>query len=174
MDSENKEKNAEEIRRMLDMQEEILQFGHFTNDDATALGNFMLSEAVRKELGVAISIRRVSGLTVYQALREGAKLHDVYSNNRKFNTVVRTEVSSLSWFMRLKEDDKTMSEAFMDENSYSCSGGGFPVRVEDAGLVAVITVSGLNHVQDHDFIVKTLSKYLHINEVPRISGADVQ
>ena len=65
-------------------------------------------------------------------------------------------------------------EAFMDENSYSCSGGGFPVRVEDAGLVAVITVSGLNHVQDHDFIVKTLSKYLHINEVPRISGSDVQ
>ncbi len=174
MDSDNKEKTVDEIRHMLDMQEEILQFNHFTNDDATALGNFMLSEAIRKELQIAISIRRMSGLTVFQALRDGVGLDNVYSMNRKFNTVLRTEVSSLSWFMRLKENDQTMSDKFMDENVYACAGGGFPVRVEDAGVVAVITVSGMNHVQDHDFIVKTLGKYLHINEVPRISRSDVK
>ena len=174
MEDERKEKTVEEIRRMLDMQEEILQFSHFTNDDATSLGSFLLSEAVKKELPLAISIRRTSGLTLFQALRDGATLDNVYSMNRKFNTVLRTEVSTLSWFMRLKENDQTLADKNMDENVYSCFGGGFPVRVEDAGVVAVIIVSGLNHVQDHDFIVKALSKYLHINEVPRIVRSDVK
>ena len=169
-----KEKTVEEIRRILDMQEEILQFIHFTNEDATALGNFMLQEAVKKDLKIAISIRRTNGLVVYQALREGTNLDNISWMNRKFNTVLRTEVSSLSWFMRLKENDQTMADKFMDENVYACCGGGFPVRVEDAGVVGIILVSGLNHVQDHDFIVKSLSKYLHMDEVPRISRSDVQ
>ena len=169
-----KEKTVEEIRHILDMQEEILQFSHFNNEDATALGNFMLQEAVRKDLNIAISIRRTNGLIVYQALREGTNLDNISWMNRKFNTDLRTEGSSLSWFMRLKENDQTMADKFMDENVYACCGGGFPVRVEDAGVVGIILVSGLNHVQDHDFIVKTLSKYLHMDEVPRISRSDVQ
>ena len=173
MDNENKEKTVEEIRKILDMQEEILQFNHFSNEDAIALGNFMLQEAIRKELKIAISIRRINGLTVFQAMRDETNLDSLSWMNRKFNTVLRTEVSSLSWFMRLKQNDQTMADKFMDENVYACCGGGFPVRVEDAGVVGVILVSGLNHVQDHDFIVKCLSKYLHLDEVPRISKSDV-
>ncbi len=174
MDSENKEKTVEEIRKILDMQEEILQFSHFTNEDAIALGNYMLQEAVKKELSISISIRRCNGAVIYQAMREGTNLDNISWMNRKFNTVLRTEVSSLSWFMRLKQNDQTMADKFMDENIYACVGGGFPIRVEDAGVVGVILVSGMNHVQDHDFIVKTLGKYLHINEVPRISRSDVR
>lgn len=173
MNTEKKEKTVEEIRKILDMQEEILQFNHFTNDDAVALGNFMLQEAIRKDLHIAISIRRTSGLIVYQAMQDGANLDNAAWMNRKFNTVLRTEVSTLSWFMRLKQNDQTMADKFMDENVYACAGGGFPVRVEDAGLVGIILVSGMNHVQDHDFIVKSLSKYLHMDEVPRISKSDL-
>ncbi len=174
MDSDNKKKTVEEIRKILDMQEEILQFARFTNEDAIALGNFMLQEAVRKELEIAISIRRVNGLILYQVMREGTNLDNVSWMNRKYNTVLRTEVSSLSWFMRLKQNDQTMADKFMDENIYACVGGGFPIRVEDVGVVAIVTVSGMNHVQDHDFIVKSLGKYLHINDLPRISRSDVK
>ncbi len=173
MDSEKKEKTVEEIRKILDMQEEILQFSHFSNEDAIALGNFMLHEAVKKELDISISIRRTNGLICYQAMRDGTNLDNVSWMNRKFNTVLRTEVSSLSWFMRLKQNDQTMADKFMDENIYACCGGGFPIRVEDAGVVGIIIVSGLNHVQDHDFIIKSLSKYLHMDEVPRISKSDL-
>ena len=173
MNSDKKEKTVEEIRKILDMQEEILQFSHFTNEDGIALGNFMYQEAVKKDLDIAISIRRVNGLIVYQAMKDNTNLDNISWMNRKFNTVLRTEVSSLSWFMRLKQNDQTMADKFMDENVYACCGGGFPIRVEDAGVVGIILVSGLNHVQDHDFIVKSLSKYLHMDEVPRISKSDV-
>ncbi len=44
------------------------------------------------------------------------------------------------------------------------------LRVEEVGVVGAILVSGLGHVSDHDFIVKCVSRYLHIDEVPRIRG----
>ena len=36
---------VEELIAMLEMQEEILQFNHFTNEDAWELGNIMVAEA---------------------------------------------------------------------------------------------------------------------------------
>ncbi len=170
MDSE---KTVEDLMKILEMQEEILQFSHFTNADALELGHFMLQEARRKELSVAVSIRRTNGLILFQAMMDGTNMDSAVWMERKFNTVNREEVSSLSWFMRLKKNDQTMADKFMDEKVYACAGGGFPIRVEEAGVVGVILVSGLNHVQDHDFIVRCLGKYLHMDEVPRIKKGDV-
>ncbi len=170
MDSE---KTMEDLMQVLNMQEDILQFSHFTNEDAVELGRFMTEEARRKNLRIAVSIRRSSGLVVYQAMLDGTKPDNAAWMERKFNTVIRTEVSSLSLFMQLKKNDQTMADKFLDENIYACAGGGFPIRVEDAGLVGAVLVSGMNHVQDHDFIVRCLSKYLHMDEVPRITRSDV-
>lgn len=47
-------------------------------------------------------------------------------------------------------------------------GGGFPVRVEEVGVVGAIMVTNQNHYINHDIIVKTLGRYLHIDEVPMI------
>ena len=47
----------EETIRILSMQEEILQFPHFTNKDAWELGSYMVSEAAHNGLPVVISIR---------------------------------------------------------------------------------------------------------------------
>ena len=44
------------------------------------------------------------------------------------------------------------------------------MRVEEVGVIGGILVSGLDHVSDHDLIVKCVSRYLHIDEVPRIRG----
>ena len=57
---------VEELIAMLEMQEEILQFNHFTNEDAWELGNIMVAEARRRKMPVAISIRLNNGYTVFQ------------------------------------------------------------------------------------------------------------
>ena len=54
----------DELIAVLEMQEEILQFSHFTNEDAWELGNVIVAEAKRRKLPVAVSIRLNNGLTV--------------------------------------------------------------------------------------------------------------
>ena len=55
-----------------------------------------------------------------------------------------------------------------DEKEFSCMGGGFPIRVEEVGVIGAIVVTDQNPFINHDIIVKTIGKYLHVDEVPRI------
>ena len=48
-------------------------------------------------------------------------------------------------------------------------GGGFPSSfVEEVGVIGTVAITGLDHVSEHDLLVKCISKYLHVAEVPRI------
>ena len=78
---------VEELIAMLEMQEEILQFNHFTNEDAWELGNIMVAEARRRKMPVVISIRLNNGYTVFQYAGDGTNLHNENWLRRKFNTV---------------------------------------------------------------------------------------
>lgn len=160
----------DELIAMLEMQEEILQFSHFTNEDAWELGNIIVAEAKRRKLPVAVSIRLNSGYTVFQYAADGTNLHNENCMRRKFNTVKTLEKSSLSTYMLLRKSGENVNSLFLDEKDYAASGGGFPIRVEEVGVIGAILVSGLDHVTDHDLIVKCLGRYLHIDEVPRIRG----
>ena len=40
----------DELLGLLDMQEEILQFSHFTNADAWEVGNCIVAEAIKRKL----------------------------------------------------------------------------------------------------------------------------
>ncbi|HKM21708.1 MAG TPA: heme-degrading domain-containing protein [Lachnospiraceae bacterium] len=169
--SEEKDKKLDEVMKLLELQEEILQFTHFTNADAWELGNLIVAEAKKRELSVAVSIKLNSGMTVFQHLLDGRNLNNERWITRKFNTVREMETSSLYLYTKLEKTERTMADIYMDESEYANSGGGFPIRVEDVGVIGAIIVSGLNHVADHDLIIKCLSKYLHTDEVPRIRDA---
>jgi uncharacterized protein (UPF0303 family) len=169
--SEEKEKTLEEVMEMLELQEEILQFTHFTNEDAWELGSIIVAEAKKRDVSVAISIRLNSGLILFQYLFNGKTMTNEKWITRKFNTVRETETSSLYLYTKLEKTGRTMSDVFLDEREYANSGGGFPIRIEDVGVIGSVIVSGLNHVADHDLIIKCLSRYLHIDEVPRIRDA---
>lgn len=160
----------DELIAMLGMQEEILQFSHFTNEDAWELGNVLVAEAKRRKLPVAVSIRLNNGYTVFQYASDGTNLHNENWLRRKSNTVKTLEHSSLYTYMLLRKSEESLASLFLDEKDYACCGGGFPIRVEEVGVIGSIVVSGLDHVSDHDLIVKCVSRYLHIDEVPRIRG----
>ena len=76
--------------------------------------------------------------------------------------------SSLLVYTELQKSDETMVDIALDPKEFSCMGGGFPVRVEEVGVVGAVMVTNQNHYINHDIIVKTLGRYLHIDEVPRI------
>lgn len=166
--TEQEVKKLEEFEKVLDMQEDILQFTHFTNADAWELGSLMAAEARKRNLLVSIRIELNNGCILFQYAADGANLRNQMWLERKIRTVKLMEKSSLNFYTSMRKSERTMDEIFLDEKEYACCGGAFPIRMEDAGVLGTIAVSGLNHVADHDFIVKCVSKYLHADEVPRI------
>ena len=87
---------------------------------------------------------------------------------RKSNSVLLTERSSLQLYMAATNAPESVKQMVLDPKEYAMLGGGFPICVEEVGVVATVAVSGMGQVSDHDVIVKCISKYLHIDEVPRI------
>ena len=159
---------VEELGRVLEMQEEILQFSNFTNADAWELGAMIVMEAKRIGIPAIVRIRLNSGMTVFQYAMDGTTLYNEQWLTRKENTVRVTEQSSLRLYMSLRENQDSLEERFLDPREYAACGGGFPIRVEEVGVIGSIAISGMDHVSDHDILVKCISKFLHIAEVPRI------
>ena len=158
----------DELMKVLDMQEEILQFTHFTNADAWELGTMIVMEAKRRGANVGVMIRRNNGQVVFQYCDNLITPYNEELMKRKSNTVRMTERSSLKLYMAGTRSPESIKQMTLDPKEYVALGGGFPIRVEEAGVVATVAVSGLGQVSDHDIIIKCISKYLNVDEVPRI------
>jgi uncharacterized protein (UPF0303 family) len=158
----------EEVIRLLEMQEEILQFSHFTNADAWELGRVLVDECKRREASAIVSIRLNNGFILFQHALNGTSEYNQQWVQWKHNTVCATNHSSLLLCMQLKQNEETLEDIHLDPKEYTLSGGGFPILIEEVGVIGSIVLSGLDSVSDHDVIIKAISKYLHVDEVPRI------
>lgn len=160
----------DEAIKVLEMQEEILQFSHFTNEDAWELGTMVVIAARKLGVPITVSIKLNNGFTVFQYGFDGTNLLNENWIRRKSNTVKVVEKSSLFVYMLMKQSEEELEDWNLDSKDYAAYGGSFPIRVEEVGVIGSITVSGLDHVTDHDLLIKCISKYLHIDEVPRIKA----
>ena len=158
----------DEVINVLRMQEEILQFTHFTNEDAWELGMMLVAESRRRELDCAVSIRRNNGYTVFKYAGNTTNLNNERWMERTFETVRTMEKSSLLLYSELQQAGETLEDIALNPAEHSCFGGGFPIRVEEVGVVGSILVSNQNPYINHDIIIRTLGRYLHVDEVPRI------
>lgn len=162
--------NMEEVIKVLELQEDILQFNHFTNEDAWQVGTFLVAEAKKNRLPVTVSIRLNNGLTVFQYAADGTTLENQLWTDKKFNLVKLTERSTLLQYSLLEQNGQTLEDIGLNSQEYHAAGGGFPIRIEEVGVIGSIIVTGMNHILNHDLVVKSIGKYLHIDEVPRIRG----
>ena len=101
----------DELMKVLDMQEDILQFTHFTNADAWELGTMILMEARRRGAQVGIMIRRSNGEVVFQYCDNGITPHNVELMRRKSNSVLLTERSSLQLYMAATNAPESVKHA---------------------------------------------------------------
>ena len=135
----------EEVIAVLAMQEEILQFGHFTNEDAWALGNLIVAEARKRGLDTAVEIRLNNGYTVFKYAGNSTNLNNEAWMDKMYATVRRVEKSTMLLYSELKKSEETLEDIGLDPREYSYMGGGFPIRVEEVGVIGVILVSNQNH-----------------------------
>jgi uncharacterized protein (UPF0303 family) len=154
---------AEEI---IKKQEEMLQFEHFSNQIAWELGQLMVGETHKTGIELAVSIRKLNGNIIFQYASENTNLNNQHWMNRKFNTVKLMERSSLGVAVLSKITLEDVQTHGLSDRDYVFCGGGFPVRIKGGGIVGIVIVSNMPHVQDHEFIVKCLSEYLKVTGVP--------
>lgn len=156
-------KQASEMIEIIKHQEEMLKFDSFNEGVALELGLACINEA--KELNVPISIEiTMNNSTLFYYRSEGTSEHNRDWLRRKTNAVNKLDMSSLQLYYYLIDAKRQLKEdMYLDPMDYAACGGGFPIRIKGIGLVGSISYSALPHIEDHEFVVKILSKFLGVS-----------
>jgi uncharacterized protein (UPF0303 family) len=137
-----------------------LELAAFGPADALRLGLILVRRGTEGALPIAIDIRRGAQILFHAALEGAQPDNDVWIA-RKARAVERYGIPSLLLGTRPKIAGRRIeNEGWFDQMTYAAHGGGFPVRVKGAGIVAVATVSGLPQIDDHDLVVAALREFV--------------
>lgn len=149
----------EELLAEIKKQEKKYLFDNFTHLDAWNLGSFIVEEIYRLNLPLAICIRDVADDAIlFQHLtNETNAMHEIYMY-KKYNTVKKTQHSSYYEYILSLISKGMMDQELFDKNKYMIKGGGFPIKNKNGQLYAILTVSNLDHPDDHKFIISCLDK----------------
>jgi uncharacterized protein (UPF0303 family) len=146
---------ATQIRR-IEAELAELQLDRFTNTDAHRLGLILLGYAVERSLPITIDVTRGSQVVFHVAM-DGATANNDDWVRRKTRSVQRFGEPSLLIGLRPQlTGGRIEDEGWFDERRYAAHGGCFPVLVRDVGMVATVTVSGLEQTADHALVVEAL------------------
>ena len=141
----------------LALQEQRLQFKHFDNDTAWALGTRLRADAEARGTPVTVEIR-LGGHTVYFHAMAGTQPVNADWARRKRNTVELMHRSSYRVGREFEQGGSSL-EALMGlpTRDYCDHGGAVPLTVEGTGVVGVVTVSGLPQREDHEMAVAAIA-----------------
>lgn len=144
----------------LEQQHDELQFEHFTNADAWALGSLLVAYATDRDLGITIDVRR-GDQQLFHAAMAGTTADNDDWIERKVRTVRRFgEASYLVGRRFAAAGDDFNEKTGLPFTRYVAHGGCFPVIVRDVGAIGTVTVSGLPQADDHALVVEAFRAFL--------------
>lgn len=140
----------------LALQEETLVLPRFDHEVAWRLGTILRELALTRDLPLVIDVRRFGQPLFYCALA-GSTPNNADWVRRKSNVVAQFFRSSYAMGLDLQQKNTGLAEKHgLPLSEYAAHGGSFPIRVENAGVVGSITVSGLPSRADHELVVEAL------------------
>lgn len=143
-------------------QEELLVFRSFDEGDAWALGIALRLEAEKYGKGVVIDIRRGNDILFFTAMPGTTSDNEDWAR-RKRNLVNLMHTSSYLVGLEIKFQDAAHKVSELDEVDFAWHGGCFPIRVQDRGVVATATISGLPQREDHKLVTDVIADYLGVD-----------
>ena len=143
---------------LVKQQERELVLPQFDEDVAFALGSALRERALADSLGIVIDVRSWDR-QMFFAATAGTSADNAEWVRRKINTVRRFHKAS--YRMALERGEVPFSpQSGADPADFVIAGGGFPIRVLNAGIIGCVTVSGLPGRQDHGVVVDMLCDHL--------------
>lgn len=145
-------------------QERVLVLPSFDELVAFKLGISIRDAAIAAGHAIAVDIRTWDRQVLFLAL-PGTSANNIEWVRRKSNVVKLLHKSSYQVVLQ-KDDDLFPEQSGISNVDYAIAGGSFPLRVETAGLVGAITVSGLDGRDDHRLAVNGLCDHLGVDPAP--------
>lgn len=151
----------ETLLKKLEAEEQELQFDHFSNEDAVAVGLSLYETAKEKNLPVTIDVTR-NGHQLFHLSMPGTSPDNDQWVARKIKLVNRMGISSYHVGTLLRSLGMTLEERFeLSHYEYAAHGGCFPVILKGTGPIGTVTVSGLAQEDDHAMVVDAIKAYLN-------------
>ena len=130
-----------------------LTLPRFAEAEALALGHILTE--LGSGLTIVINIRTPDRTLFHAALLGSGPINDRWIQ-RKSATALLFQEASLAVGVRTRAKGESLAKFGLPVEDYAEQGGAVPIRVEGAGVVAVVTVSGLAQVDDHNLAVAGL------------------
>lgn len=128
----------------------------FSNKLGLEMGLAIIELARERKQSVAVKVERLNH-TIFLYVDENLPADKHLWLERKANVAKRFEQSSWSVKNDLINGNMTLKETFaLDEKEYLAKGGAIPIFVKNAGMIAIVTVSGLHDEEDHKIIIDAL------------------
>ncbi len=150
---QNAEMNEETLRKIV--------LDEFDNRIGLDMGLAIVNLAKERNQNIAVQVDRLNH-AIFLFVDDNLPADKHNWIRRKANVAKHFEESSLSVKYDLQKGNMTLSGTFaLDEKKYLAKGGAIPIFVKNAGMIGVITVSGLHDVEDHKIIIDALKgKYI--------------
>lgn len=149
---------------ILEQQEELLIFPHFTSLDAFKLGQTMIECSPKYEEGIAFNIQRCSDEGIlFQYMDDNKAQRNINFAQMKRKAVLNTKHNSL-WALVKSVVDTPVS---LEEGALPV-GGAYPIFVGEE-MIATIALSGLHYGNEFRLLVEAISKYLG-KEIPEFTA----
>jgi uncharacterized protein (UPF0303 family) len=150
----------EALLAQLKEEEESLQFDAINKTIAVDLGLFMVQEARAQQKPFVIDIM-LNGQQLFHCAMPGTEIDHDHWIQRKVKMVHRTGHSSYYTGTSLKIHNVALEDAyFLQRSEYAPYGGGFPLILRNCGMIGSICTSGMSEVEDHEFLIACLRKFL--------------
>jgi len=148
-------------------QEKALVFERFDFETAWVLGGKLRENLLRRGAGATAQIE-LAGQLLFHATTPGAQPGQADWLRRKRNSVMRFHRSTYGLGRYLESEGTSLVERHgIPFSEYVSHGGGFPIRLTNAGVVGFIGISGLPQREDHKVIVEVVSEFLGV-KVPML------
>jgi len=165
-DKQGLDEGLREDLEKLAEQEAALVFPRFDAGTAWELGSALREAALARGAAVTIDIRRGQDLLFFHAMDGTAPANADWAR-RKRNTVELVRRSSYAVGLEARLSGRSLEETMgLPARDYAWHGGCFPLRVQGAGHIGTVTVSGLPQREDHGLVVAVLARLLDLDPGP--------
>ncbi len=142
------------------VQEAELAFAAFDEATAFEIGSALRARGLEENFPIIVDIQLWDRPLFYAAL-PGSTGSNADWARRKRNVVKMFQKSTYRMMLEQGGESALLGERYgLSASEYVLAGGGFPIRVNGAGVIGVIAVSGLPQRQDHGIIVDALCDHL--------------